>query len=34
VTVVIAVMHVGYFTFTRTDGWFAFVQWYAALPLS
>lgn len=34
VTIVIGIMHVGYFTFTKSDGWFAFVRWYAALPLS
>lgn len=34
VTIAIGIMHLGYFTFTKSDGWFAFVQWYAALPLS
>ena len=33
VTILIGVMHLGYFTFAKTDGWFAFVQWLAALPL-
>ena len=30
-TIVIAVMHLGYFTFAKTDGWMAFVQWFAGL---
>jgi hypothetical protein len=33
VTVLIALMHIGYWTFATTDGWFAFVQWFADLPL-
>ncbi len=32
VTLVIGVMHVGYFTFTKTEEWYAFVEWFAALP--
>lgn len=34
VTIVIGVLHIGYFTFAKTDGWFAFVRWFAALPLT
>lgn len=32
VLIVLSVMHVGYWTFARTEGWFAFCQWYADLP--
>ncbi len=32
VTVLIGVMHLGYWTFGTTGSWFAFVQWYAGLP--
>ncbi len=33
VTVLIGIMHVGYWTFAKTDGWLAFIQWFADLPL-
>lgn len=33
VTICIVVMNVGYWTFTKTDGWLAFCRWYGALPL-
>ncbi len=33
VTVLIGIMHIGYWTFTRTEGWLAFCRWYADLPL-
>lgn len=33
VTVLIAVMNVGYWTFTKTEGWLAFCRWYGDLPL-
>ena len=33
VTTVLSVMHLGYWTFAKTDGWLAFCQWYADLPL-
>jgi hypothetical protein len=33
VLIALSVMHLGYWTFARTDGWFAFCQWYADLPL-
>jgi hypothetical protein len=33
VTIVLSVMHLGYWTFAKTDGWLSFCQWYAALPL-
>ena len=32
VTLVLGVMHLGYWTFAKTDGWLAFCQWYADLP--
>ena len=32
VTIVLSVMHIGYWTFAKTDGWLAFCQWYADLP--
>ena len=32
VTIMISVMHLGYWTFAKTDGWHAFCQWYADLP--
>lgn len=31
VTIVIGIMHLGYFTFTKTDGWYAFVEWFTDL---
>ena len=31
-TLVLSVMHLGYWTFAKTDGWLAFCQWYADLP--
>ena len=31
VTVAIGVMHLGFWTFGRTEGWFAFVQWFGSL---
>ena len=33
VTIVLSVMHLGYWTFAKTEGWLAFCQWYADLPL-
>jgi hypothetical protein len=33
VTIFVTAMNVGYWTFTKTDGWLAFCQWYGALPL-
>lgn len=27
VTILIGIMHLGYFTFAKTEGWFAFVRW-------
>ena len=33
VTLIIGVMHFGYWTFANTDGWLAFCRWYADLPL-
>lgn len=33
VTLILVVMHFGYWTFAKTDGWFTFCQWYADLPL-
>lgn len=33
VTIVIGIMTIGFFTFTKTDGWFAFVKWYTDLLL-
>lgn len=32
VTIVIGLMHVGYWTFSATEGWRAFCQWYADFP--
>ena len=32
VTILIAIMHLGYWTFATTDGWLAFIEWYVALP--
>ena len=32
VTILISVMHLGYWTFAKTDGWLAFCQWFADLP--
>lgn len=32
VTILISVMHLGYWTFGKTDEWLAFCQWYADLP--
>ncbi|MCH7838752.1 MAG: hypothetical protein IID38_00740 [Planctomycetes bacterium] len=34
VTILISVMHIGYWTFGKTDGWHTFCQWYADLPSS
>lgn len=31
VTILIAVIHVGYFTFTKTDWWFTFVRWIGGM---
>ena len=31
VTIVLSVMHLGYWTFAKTDGWLAFCQWFADL---
>ena len=33
VTIVLSVMHLGYWTFAKTGGWHSFCQWYADLPL-
>jgi hypothetical protein len=33
VTVLIGIMHIGYWTYGRTAGWVTFVEWFAALPL-
>jgi hypothetical protein len=33
VTIVQGVAHLGYWTFARTEGYFAFCQWFAELPL-
>ncbi len=33
VTAFVALMHIGYFTFAKSEGWAAFVQWFADLPL-
>ncbi len=33
VTVTLLIIHVGFFTFTKTDGWMAMVRWFADLPL-
>jgi hypothetical protein len=33
VAIVQGTAHVGYWTFARTDGWFAFCLWYTDLPL-
>lgn len=32
VTVILSIMHLGFWTFARTDAWIAFCQWYANLP--
>jgi len=32
VTILISVMHLGYWTFAKTDGWLVFCQWFADLP--
>ncbi len=32
VTIVLSIMHLGYWTFAKTDGWLAFCQWFADLP--
>lgn len=32
VTVTTAIIHVGFFTFTKTDWWMSLVQWFADLP--
>lgn len=34
VTIAIGIMHVGYFTFAKSEGWFDFVQGFANLPLT
>lgn len=31
VTILISVMHLGYWTFAKTDGWLTFCQWFADL---
>ena len=33
VTITTLIMHIGFFTFTKTDWWMSFVQWYANLPI-
>ena len=33
VAIVQGIAHLGYWTFAKTEGWFAFCQWYADLPL-
>jgi len=33
VTVALGVLHVGYFTFARSEAWVAFCRWFADLPL-
>jgi len=33
VTIVLSVIHLGYWTFAKTEGWYSFCQWYADLPL-
>ncbi len=33
VTIIQGVAHLGYWTFAKTDGWFAFCQWFTDLPL-
>ena len=32
VTILIGIMHIGYWTYGRTSGWLAFCQWFADLP--
>jgi hypothetical protein len=32
VTVLIGIMHLGFWTFAKTAGWLAFTEWYARLP--
>jgi hypothetical protein len=32
VTILIGLMHVAYWTFTKTEAWLAFYQWFADLP--
>ena len=32
VTILLGVMHLGFWTFARTEGWLTFCQWYADLP--
>ena len=31
VTILIGIMHIGYWTFAKTDGWLAFCQWFTDL---
>ena len=33
VTVVIVIMHVGYFTFAKTQGWIEFIRWFMSLSI-
>jgi len=33
VTVVTVIMHVGYFTFTKTQGWTEFIRWFMSLSI-
>ncbi len=33
VTVTTTIIHVGFFTFTKSDWWMAAVRWFADLPL-
>ena len=33
VTVVTVIMHVGYFTFTKTEGWIEFIRWFKSLSI-
>jgi hypothetical protein len=32
VTIVLSVMHLGYWTYAKTDGWLTYCQWFADLP--
>jgi len=33
VTALIGIMHIGYWTYGKTDAWLAFCQWFAGLPI-